>query len=493
MKDKNKFLYNATARIDETLIDELVSDGSKEKEAGKTSDADGKKSGVKIKTTVAAVIVVTLTAVALIIPLKNMIVPVVPVTVDTEGSAATEPFNGQAGDYSGAQFISLADTSVTARDVYKSTMDYFYARRSCREDAVKLAGFFDKLTQQLIDGKSNAVVSPVNIYLALSLLAETTGGTSRQQILDVIGVSSIEELREHSKIIWLCNSRNDIFGRSLLGNSIWLADGLSVKETCVDILKGDHYASSFAGDFADPEYKKALKQWLSDQTCGLIDGYVSKLEIPDDTLVALASTLYYKTKWYWQYDQTEEGVFRGENGDQNCVFNKKTVPQKSIYHRDGFDAFREELSDSNEMWFFLPDDGMTVEYVLSCDLVSFVNGNNNGMEYDVTVRMPDFDVGFNRFIQEDLKTLGITDCADAGKADFSSLTDASLYLDRVMHAARFKADKDGVEGAAFTVEYMSGGGPVDQKDFDFTLDKPFVFMVVNWGVPIFVGTVTDLN
>ena len=38
----------------------------------------------------------------------------------------------------------------------------------------------------------NAAYSPVNVYMALAMLAELTDGASRQQILDLLGSDSLE-------------------------------------------------------------------------------------------------------------------------------------------------------------------------------------------------------------------------------------------------------------------------------------------------------------
>ena len=192
--------------------------------------------------------------------------------------------------------------------------------------------------------------------------------------------------------------------------------------------------------------------------------------------------------------KAENGVFKGAGGESECVFNKKTVSNAYIYEGSGFTAFRDGLSDGNVIWFFLPDDGKTVSDVIKTDLVSYVNGSCDGKRYDVTVRMPDFDVNFNSSIKETMKDLGITYCMEPGKADFSSLSDDDLYVSSAVHAARFKADKEGVEGAAYTVIMAEATGePVDLPDYDLTLDRPFAFMVENNGVPLFTGCVCGLD
>ncbi len=486
MKEKNRFLYNATAHIDEKLIDGLIGEDRTPQSA---APEKGRRTPIK-KTLVAALaaaLAVSLFAGGIFVWQNRKPEP------NSGRGTTVEPFKGTPGNYAGAKFMSLADTSVT-RDSQQYGSSYLSYTPDHIDHINSIGAFFDRITESLLSGKENAVVSPVNIYMALSLLAESTGGTSRRQILDVIGVPGMEELREQSKWIWIQNSYDNEYGRSLLANSVWLSGDLSVKEACVKLLNDDHFASVFAGDFSDDDYKNALKQWLSDQTKGLLDNCVNALEIPDSTAAALASTLYYKTRWNDGYEKTEKGTFKGAGGDQKCVFNVKTVKGAAIYETDRFTAYREMLSDGNAMWFFLPNEGSSVEDVLKADLASFASHPKDARVHDfnVTVRMPDYDVDFNRSILEDLKKLGVTDCADAAKADFSPLTDARLCLGNFIHAARFKADKEGVEGAAYSIQFLDGAGPIEDPPYDFTLDRPFVFMVVHGGVPTFVGTVTEL-
>ena len=65
------------------------------------------------------------------------------------------------------------------------------------EGKKELLDFSAKVMKQLLieDDHENRVFSPINIYIALGMLAETTDGNTRQQILDLLGVSSIEDVR----------------------------------------------------------------------------------------------------------------------------------------------------------------------------------------------------------------------------------------------------------------------------------------------------------
>ena len=79
------------------------------------------------------------------------------------------------------------------------------------------------MREMLGSGDDNAVCSPLNIYLAFSMLAEVTDGNSRAQILEMLGVSDIETLREQAGCLWESNCYDLPIAKSILANSIWLS------------------------------------------------------------------------------------------------------------------------------------------------------------------------------------------------------------------------------------------------------------------------------
>ena len=398
----------------------------------------------------------------------------------------TQIFTGEKGNYSGAKYASVANLS-------KAPVNTYYTSDSKSVDkynslGAELAPVYDKIYKLLLDREQNSVVSPLNVYTALSLLAECTGGESRAEILSALGAGSIEQLRDTAKTLWKFNNKNKSHWIFTQANSVWLGNSLQVNDNCAETLKKEHYASVFSGDFSDQNYVNCFKQWLSDQTNGLLDESIKNIRtVSEKTGAILASTVYYKAYWSDTFDDAETGKFNGKE----CVFNRKTTIA-DIYKGNGFTAYAEKLGDGSYMWFFLPDDGVTTEQVLISGIVSYVNGEKESGRYSVTFRMPDFDVSYDSNINGVLSKLGINKCSTT-EADFSPLTDNDgVYLGEVRHAARIKADKNGVEGAAYTPVTLPLTPENLPPEYDFTLDRPFVFMVSFQGTPTFIGVVNEL-
>ena len=69
----------------------------------------------------------------------------------------------------------------------------------------------------------------------------------------------------------------------------------------------------------------------------------------------------------------------------------------------------------------------------------------------------------------------------------------NLYVGQINHAARVAIDEEGCIAAAFTVIATYGTGmPADLKEIDFTLDRPFLFVVSSRdNLPLFAGVVNE--
>ena len=65
-----------------------------------------------------------------------------------------------------------------------------------------LAAFTGESTALALAGEDNRIYSPVSLWFALAMLAETTGGETRRQVLDALGASDLEQLRDWADILW---------------------------------------------------------------------------------------------------------------------------------------------------------------------------------------------------------------------------------------------------------------------------------------------------
>lgn len=369
--------------------------------------------------------------------------------------------------------------------------------------ADSLEGYFSKLVPTLLsnpDGQ-NAVCSPVNIYMALAMLAESTDGNSREQILTLLGSQDIQSLREQAGNVWLAHYNDDGLSTSILGNSLWLDEACSYNEETAQLLAEKYYASVFRGDLGSEEMNQALQSWLSEQTGGLLDETIQDVTFTPQTVLGLASTVYYQVQWIDRFleKNNTQGIFHSTTGDQDVTYMRQTLLYGPYYWGADFGAIELSLEDGGRMWLILPDEGLTPEDLLeSGNALSFIQEDpynypdQKGIKVNLSV--PKFDVDSDMQINEQLEKLGITDVFDAFRADFSPIitVDDGGYVDTVRHAARVAIDEEGVSAAAFTVILRCGAAIPPEEEIDFTLDRPFLFIIEsNDGLPLFAGIVNQ--
>ena len=345
------------------------------------------------------------------------------------------------------------------------------------------------------DGE-NRVYSPLNIYLALSLMAETTGGDTREEILQVLSVDTIEMLRKKAGSLWQAHYMNDGYTTSLLANSIWFDNKLSIKKETMKILQDIYKAAAFQGDMSSSAMTEQLQKWLNEQTDNLLESSVENEGFDEDTLMALASTILFRARWNDEFNEgnTGKSIFHSPAGSIETDFMSESK-DNTYYWGDKFAAICKGLTYSGSMWFFLPDEGVNVNELLDDPQVDAIL--QNCMDYDqqkfliVNFKVPKFDVMSEIQLGQALQDLGITKAFTAS-ADFSPTSeDAGLFVSDASHAARVMIDENGVTGAAYTLIYVAACKPPDET-VDFVLDRPFLFVVQGHdGVPLFVGVVNQ--
>lgn len=359
---------------------------------------------------------------------------------------------------------------------------------------------FEALTAQFLSGAGdeNAVVSPVNIYMALAMLAELTDGNSRSQLLELIGADSVEALREQAGAIWRACSRDEDEIQSVLASSVWLRDDIGYVQSTMDTLADTYYASSYRGEMGTADMNEAIQGWLNEQTRGLLEEQAASIETNPLTVLLLATTIYYSAQWTSEFREelNYTDVFHAPSGDVDAEY-MYARQFMDYFCGEGWGAVRLSLRGGNSMWFILPDEGVSVDTLLGNEEVMrlMATGEAGESEYArVYFSVPKFDIASQLDLIDGLKALGVTDVFDPAVSDFTPMTTDTdeIYVSEVTHAARVKIDEEGVEAAAFTVIVGDAAAAEPEDEIYFTLDRPFLFAISSRDdLPLFAGVVNQ--
>ena len=388
---------------------------------------------------------------------------------------------------------------------YDAWLDARQAKLQTTVDPADVAHWFTSSIPVLLQGagNENRVCSPLNIYMALAMLAAVTDGQTQGQILDALGAESLETLQKQTAQLWTENSWDDGLVTSTLANSIWLRDGYSYNSETLKTLGTDYYASAFSGEMGSDAYNNMLRDWINEHTGNLLTEQTNGLKLDPTTVIALVSAIYYRAPWSDSfYDgATTQDVFHAPDGDVTAEFMHSSE-YNTVYYGDGFSALGLSLQNSGQMWLLKPDEGVTPEDLLQNeDALSFLLANGEWSQTQsatVNLSLPKFDVSSDLDLLDALAQLGMTDVLDGMKSDFTPLTTANesgIALTQARHAARVKIDEDGCEAAAYTLLAPTETAiMLPEEEIDFTLDEPFLFAITGAdGLPLFTGIVNQVG
>lgn len=393
----------------------------------------------------------------------------------------------------------LAQLSNKAYNTWREDM---LAQRRDLGDISSLQTFFARSAQTFLTGAEgeNRVYSPLNVYMALSMLAQITDGESRGQILSLLGSDSMNELRQRTSDVWNANYRDDGALTSILANSLWLNEDVKFNRDTMDILAKDFYASSYRGEMGSEKFNKALQSWLNEQTGGLLEKQAGNIRLDSKTILALASTVYFRAKWGNEFSKgkTAPQTFHTTAGDVETDFMYQRDDQ-TYYWGEKFAAVSQGFKQGGSMWFILPDEEVPPEELLSdSEAMDFLftadkNEWKNQKFLYVNKSIPKFDVYSQFDLDKGLKSLGVTDVFDPETSDFTPMTtnvDVPIILSQANHAARVTIDEEGCTATSFTVLPAAGAAAPPDDEVDFVLDRPFLFCITgDSGLPMFVGIV----
>lgn len=356
-------------------------------------------------------------------------------------------------------------------------------------------------------GEENRIYSPVNVYMALAMLAEITDGESRSQILALLGEKDVETLRATTSHLWLDNYIEDDFVTSIPASSLWLNQDLTFQQDAVDTLAKYYYSTVYQGQMGSAEFDQVLQNWLNEQTNGLLEEQVQGTGFSAQTILALATTLYFKAGWSDEFCEanTVEDVFHSPNKDNVCNFMKMSS-SRNYYRGENFSAVSLSFQGSGNMWLILPNEDIGVDELLQSNSgwsdLFLSNSTDDAttskqtIEHEyltVNLSIPKFDVSSDMHLEENLPEIGITDVFNSEVSDFSPMIDNSISasVSQIKHMARVQIDEKGCEAAAFTLIMVDRAAEMlPQEEVDFILDRPFLFAITgSSGDPLFVGVV----
>ncbi|MDR2496971.1 MAG: serpin family protein [Tannerellaceae bacterium] len=339
----------------------------------------------------------------------------------------------------------------------------------------------------------NVFVSPLSVSMALNMTLNGAAGATAAEMLTALRAEnySTARINDYSQSLRQALIKVDPSTKLAIANSIWYRQGFPVKASFIDVNKEYYDAEVKALDFSSSSAVKEINGWCAKQTNDLITQIVD--QISPETAMYLINAVYFKGIWAHEFDKsmTRDATFTTEAGDRRTV---KMMMQKETfaYAANDYAAFL-SLPYGNkafEMIVMLPHSETANELAERLDSESWAAITEQMAPATVRVQLPRFKAECEYDLRKNiLPMMGMTIPFDAQRADFSLISDVSLYISAVIHKTFVEVNEEGTEAAAVTAVEMAPTsiGPTDE--IAFVADKPFLFAIRerSTGVILFIG------
>lgn len=363
---------------------------------------------------------------------------------------------------------------------------------------------FDFLRATLSQDTSNnnKLISPLSIYLALSMVYNGADNATKDSIVNTLQMSGIDIVSLNA----ICQSLLSQFPQEdnkvqlSIANSIWYRqNSYQPFPSFLNTVQSNYDASVRPLNFDDPSAVNTINNWVAQKTNNKIPTIIQS--ISSDDLMYLINAIYFNGAWKnsFKTSDTYNDIFNLQDGTtQSVPFMKQQLTTK-MYYDSSFTMIELPYGGGNSFSMYVLEPLHPQEPIST--FASSLNENilssaiSNMDSSIVQLEIPKWEYSYElEDMRPELSMMGMG-IAFGSNANFSKIYDPSqvkVYISKAIHKAYIKVNEEGTEAAAVTVigiTYTTLPAPPPI----FKLDHPFVYSIVEkqTGAILFLGIVND--
>ncbi|XP_003482167.1 leukocyte elastase inhibitor [Sus scrofa] len=335
----------------------------------------------------------------------------------------------------------------------------------------------------------NIFISPFSISSALAMILLGTRGNTEAQMSKALHFDTVKDI--HSRFQSL-NADINKCGASYI---LKLANRLFGEKTyhfLPEFLASTQktYGAELASvDFlrASEEARKAINEWVKEQTEGKIPELLASGVVDSATKLVLVNAIYFKGSWQEKFmtEATKDAPFRLNKKDSKTVkmmYQKKKFPFGYIKELKCRVLELPYQGKDLSMVILLPDsieDESTglrkIEQHLTLEKLREWTKPDNLELLEVNVHLPRFRLEESYDLNAPLARLGVQDLFGS-RADLTGMSEArDLFISKVVHKSFVEVNEEGTEAAAATAGIAVFAMLMPEEDF--IADHPFIFFI----------------
>jgi serine protease inhibitor len=361
--------------------------------------------------------------------------------------------------------------------------------------------FFRATLQKDVES-NNKLISPLSIYLALSMVCNGANNATKDSIantlrLDGIDINSLNSLC-HTLISSFPGEDNRV--QLSIANSIWYRqNSYKPLSSFLNIVESNYKASINPLNFNDPNSVKTINNWVAQKTNNKISQVIQS--ISTDDLMYVINAIYFNGAWKYAFNtsNTTKDVFYLQDGSTRSVpFMKQKITTK-MFANNAFTLIELPYGGGKSFSMYLLKPTNQQEslktFALSINEYILKDAINKMDSFSFELQIPKWEYSYElKDMRSELSMLGMGIAFGDG-ADFSKLYDpqqTSVHISKAIHKAYIKVNEEGTEAAAVTIIGI-GVTSFPALPSVLKIDHPFLYTIIEkqTGAVLFLGTVND--
>lgn len=345
----------------------------------------------------------------------------------------------------------------------------------------------------------NIFISPLSLYMALSMVYNGADGETKEEMANVLNITmDAENLNKANASLMNALYENSKDVTLEIANSIWLNEQYLFQDAFAKYTH-DHFNAKIEEiDITDPQSPKRINDWVSNATQGKIKEIVESPLNPD--LVAIIiNAIYFKGDWTYPFDpnNTENRIFHLADGSTKETPFMKETRKWAYIENDAFQAVALPYGSHQNlsMKVILPKE--EIDFIKFKQLLTSDNWESWNKKFQLrkgTIVLPKFQMEYEVELNELLQDLGMK-TAFHREANFSKMIygDDPVWISKVKQKTFIDVNEEGTEAAAATSVEMVKESSIVEDVFYMEVNRPFFVAITEdlTGSILFMGLISN--
>ncbi len=359
-----------------------------------------------------------------------------------------------------------------------------------------ITNFSQSLFNSTLKKFDDFTVSPLSLYFEMNNISLISSSTKVNDEFDtVLGYKKEDRNSELKKVL-----KNNFYvsenATTQIYNSIFFNNDYTLNEEYIKKLT-DSFVEAYSMDFTLENLSKII-DWINKRLNSESTISTDDLELSDSTTMYLFSLLYFKNKWLYEVNDTNnfEDNFIGKDEVKNVTY---------MNH-----SFGTVMEENNDYYSFFDryENGYKIKYIISkssnTPTLEAIGDNNiftineeNCKNAIIDLSFPKFSKTLNIDLKDILKDMGVKTVFNSNENNFPDIYEDysnNQYISFIKQYNQVDFNETGT--LIKTVTYAGGDGassPGGYNYYEIKLNHPFIYIIYdNNNVPLYVGNVANI-